>query len=62
MKRIYNLLVLCFVGVPCVLAQQAQQGAADDTDTLVKQTTEPCCQSDQRTLPEQSQLPHWSLR
>ena len=41
MKRIYILLVLCFVGLPCVLAQQAQQGAADDTDTLVKQTQNP---------------------
>jgi hypothetical protein len=41
MKRIYSLLVLCFVGLPCVLAQQAQPGAADDTDTLVKQTQNP---------------------
>src|SRR5215467_10710474 len=41
MKRIYSLLVLCFVGLPCVLAQQAKQSPADDTDTLVKQTQNP---------------------
>ena len=37
MKRIYILLVLGLVGLPCVLAQQA----ADDTDNLVKQTQNP---------------------
>src|SRR5262245_40951602 len=41
MKRIYSLLALCFLGLPCVLAQKAPQGAADDTDTLVKQTQNP---------------------
>src|SRR5262249_18332257 len=41
MKRIYSLLLFCFVGLPSVLAQQTQQGAADDTDTLVKQTQNP---------------------
>jgi len=41
MKRVYSLLVLCFVGLPCVLAQQAKLGAADDTDSLVKQTQNP---------------------
>jgi hypothetical protein len=41
MKRIYILLVFYFLGLPCVLAQQAQQGAADDTDKLVKQTQNP---------------------
>ena len=37
MKPIYILLVLLFLGLPYALAQQAQQGAADGTDTLVKQ-------------------------
>ena len=41
MKRVYMVLLLCFVGLPCVLAQQTQQGAADDTDNLVKQTQNP---------------------
>src|SRR5215467_11059142 len=41
MKRIYSLLVVCFVGLPRVLAQQAQQSPADDTDNLVKQTQNP---------------------
>ena len=41
MKRIYGVLVLCFVGLPCVLAQQAKPGAADDTDNLVKQIQNP---------------------
>jgi len=41
MKRVYLLLVLCFVGLPRVLAQQAQQSPADDTDNLVKQTQNP---------------------
>ena len=41
MKGVYILLSLCFAGLPCVLAQQAQQGAADDTDNLVKQTQNP---------------------
>src|SRR5215510_49064 len=39
-KGICSLLML-FGTLPCVLAQQAQQGAADDTDTLVKQTQNP---------------------
>src|SRR5215469_899240 len=41
MKRIYVLLALCFMGLPCVLAQQAKPGDADDTDNLVKQTQNP---------------------
>src|SRR5262245_10916748 len=41
MKHAGILLVLCFVGSPIVLAQQAQQGAADDTEALVKQTQNP---------------------
>jgi len=41
MKQIYGVLVPCFVGLPCVLAQQAKPGAADDTDNLVKQTQNP---------------------
>jgi hypothetical protein len=41
MKRMYVLLVLCFVWLPCVLAQQAQPGAPDDTDSLVKETQNP---------------------
>ena len=41
MKPICILLVLLFLGLPYALAQQAQQGAADDTDTLVKQTQNP---------------------
>src|SRR5215470_7276179 len=41
MKRICSLLALCFLGLPCVIAQKAPQGAADDTDTLVKQTQNP---------------------
>ena len=41
MKRIHVLLMICFVGLPCVLAQQAQQSPADDTDNLVKQTQNP---------------------
>src|SRR5215471_7575300 len=40
-KGICSLLMLYLVTLPCVLAQQAQQGAADDTDTLVKQTQNP---------------------
>src|SRR5215467_4960185 len=41
LKRVYILLVLCFVGLPAVLAQQNQQAPADDTDNLVKQTQNP---------------------
>ena len=41
MKRIYILMVFYFVGVACVLAQQAPQSAADDTDRLMKQTQNP---------------------
>src|SRR5262249_16192519 len=41
MKRIYSLVLFYFIGLPCVLAQHTQQGAADDTDTLVKQTQNP---------------------
>src|SRR5215467_6815917 len=40
-KPICCLLMLCLVSLPCVLAQQAKQGAADDTDNLVKQTQNP---------------------
>jgi len=41
MKPIYILLLLLFLGLPYARAQQAQQGAADDTDNLVKQTQNP---------------------
>src|SRR5215469_13593965 len=41
MKRIYVLLALCFMGLPCVLAQQTKPGDADDNDNLVKQTQNP---------------------
>jgi hypothetical protein len=41
MKGIYILLAFYCVGLPCLLAQHAQQGATDDTDNLVKQTQNP---------------------
>ena len=40
-RAICSLLMLYLATLPCVLAQQAQQGAADDTDTLVKQIQNP---------------------
>src|SRR5262245_16260266 len=40
MKRVYILLVLFVMGLPCAVAQQAKQ-RPDDTDNLVKQTQNP---------------------
>jgi hypothetical protein len=40
-KRVWSLLLFFFAAVPCVLAQQAQPAAADDTGNLVKQTQNP---------------------
>src|SRR5262245_65320795 len=40
MRKIYILLVFYLVGLPCGMAQQ-KPPAADDTDTLVKQTQNP---------------------
>jgi hypothetical protein len=41
MKRLGSLLLFFLVGIPLALAQQAQQGAADNTENLVKQTQNP---------------------
>ena len=41
MKTLCNLLTLCFVGLPCVLAQQGQQAADLNQEKLEKDIQNP---------------------